>query len=73
MNYDIVGKVEFSKVSKPLLEILNGGDYTVDLEEADYRRYIHLRADHIEKKFENGEIVRTDTYYDLVRCKEEDF
>jgi hypothetical protein len=73
MNYDNVGKVGFSKVSKPLLEILEGGDYTVDLDQIDYRRFIHIRADHIEKKFVDGEMVRTDTYYDLYRCKEEDF
>ena len=73
MNYLEVGKVPFSDVSKPLLEIVQGGDSTVDLDEIDYRRFIHIRVDHIEKKFENGEIVRTDTYYDVVRCKEEDF
>lgn len=73
MDYDEVGRVPFSQVSKPLLEILEGGDSTVDLEALDYRRFIHIRADHIEKKFVNGEMVRTDTYYDVVRCKEEDF
>jgi hypothetical protein len=73
MDYLEVGKVPFSDVSKPLLEILQGGDSTVDLDEIDYRRYIHIRVDHIEKKFVDGEMVRTDTYYDVQRCKEEDF
>ena len=73
MNYEEVGKVPFSKVSKPLLEIVEGGDNTVDLDAIDYMRYIHIRADLIEKKFVNGEMVRTDTYYDFVRCEEQDF
>ena len=73
MNYGEVGKVPFSNVSKPLLEIVEGGDSNVDLDAIYYRRYIHIRADLIEKKFVDGEMVRTDTYYDLVRCEEEDF
>ena len=73
MNYEMVGKVPFSNVAKTLLEVVEGGDYTVDLDAVDYRRFIHIRADLIEKKFVGDEIVRTDTYYDLERCLEEDF
>ena len=73
MDYENVGKVAFSQVSKPLLEIVEGGDNTIDLDAINYRQYIHIRADHIEKKFLEGKMVRTDTYYDLVRCKDEDF
>ena len=37
---------------QPYLEILEGGDNTVDLEAQDYRRFIHLRVNNIVKNFD---------------------
>ena len=56
MNYERIGKVPFSDISLPLLEIHQGGDQTVDLELDDYRKYFHMRVRNIEKKFMNGKI-----------------
>lgn len=37
MNYEEVGKVPFSELAKPLFEILEGGDTTVDLDAENFR------------------------------------
>lgn len=42
-------------MSKPLFEILEFGDKTVDLDAEDYRRYVHIRLNNIVKKYENGQ------------------
>jgi hypothetical protein len=68
-----VGKREFSKMSKPLFEILSDGNNPVDLDAVDYKKYIHIRAVHIEKKFIDGKIVRTNSYHELHRCTSDNF
>ena len=54
MDNETVGKVKFKEISLPLLEITEGGDSTVDLDQDDYRKYFHMRVRNIEKKFYNG-------------------
>ena len=49
------------------------GDNTVDLDAVDYLRYMHIRFDHIQKLFKDGQMVRTDTYYEYEMCGEEDY
>ena len=68
MKYEKVGKVNFGDLSLPLLEITQGGDSTVDLEEDDYRKYFHMRVRHIQKNFVDGELVRTDSFFNIERC-----
>jgi len=70
MKYEKVGKVNFGEISLPLLEIVQGGDSTVDLEEDDYRKYFHMRVRHIQKNFVNGVMERTDTFFYIERCSE---
>ena len=69
----LTGQVMFKDISIPLLEITEGGDSTVDLEENDYRKYFHMRVRNIEKKFKDGEMVRTDTFFDIERCQQSMF
>ena len=64
----LTGQVRFKDISLPLLEITEGGDSTNDLQEDDYRKYFHMRVRNIEKKFIDGEMVRTDTFFDIERC-----
>lgn len=73
MDQEEVGRIVVTGVAKPLLEILAGGDKTVDLEAEDYNRYIHIRLDNIIKKFEGETMIRTDNYYPITRCREEFF
>lgn len=64
MNYAEVGKVHFDLVSRPLLEIQQGGDTTIDLDAIDYRRFFHVRINNIEKKFnKEGKMEKSNTYY----------
>ena len=73
MDQDEVGKLALTTLSKPLLEFFDSGFNSVDLEAENYKQYIHIRLNHITKNFENGEMVRTDTYHEMERCKEEYF
>ena len=73
MNYEEVGKVPLNKLAKPLFEILEGGDSTVDLDAENYRQYIHVRLRNIIKTYPDGELKVTNNYYPLRRCSEEDF
>ena len=66
-------KVFMKDISLPLLEITEGGDSTVDLEKDDYRKYFHIRVRNIEKKFQEGQLVKTDTFYQVERCSESMF
>ena len=72
MYYD-VGKIPITNVSKILFEILEFGDSTVDLDQQDYRRYVHIRLNNIIKKWEGGKWVREDIYYPIFRCTEDLF
>ena len=42
MHYEEVGFAYLNETSKPLLEILQNGDNTVDLEKEDFKKYIHI-------------------------------
>lgn len=68
MKYEKVGKVNYGDISLPLLEIVQGGDSTVDLEEDDYRKYFHMRVRNIRKNFVDGEMVRSDEFFYIERC-----
>lgn len=59
MEYEEVGKIGIKDVAKPLFEIVEFGDNTVDLESEDYRRYIHIRLNNVIKTFdETGKMSR---------------
>ena len=48
--------VYLNDVAKPLIEILEFEDTTVDLEEEDYRQYIHIRLRNIIRTYPNNEL-----------------
>jgi len=60
-------------LAKPLFEILEGGDSTVDLEEENYRQYIHVRLRNVIKEYPDGELKITNNYYPMAKCTENDF
>ena len=64
-------------MSKPILEIWRGGEDPFDTVELDResRKYIHVRIDFITKTYDpvTGEETRTDDYFEVSRCKEENF
>ena len=48
----------------------------IDLEKDDYRKYFTIRAKNLAVKIKNKnseEKVTTETYYELEKCKEENF
>ena len=49
-----VGQVPYNQLSLTFLEINEGGDFPVDLEAVDYRKYFHLRLRHKELLFDTG-------------------
>ena len=64
MDYEEIGKVYiWNETAKPLLEILENGDSTFDLEKPNTfgftaERYIHKRLTQVIKTFdENGELT----------------
>lgn len=74
MKYNVVGKIKMVSMAKPLFEILEGGDNTVDLEAVDYKKYINIRLVNVVKNIgEDGEVERTDKYYEIERCEKQDF
>jgi hypothetical protein len=69
-----VGRIPITTMAKPLFEVLDEGDNSFDLDGNNYKRYIHIRVNNIKKTFVNGDtMLRTDTYYEIERCKEENF
>ena len=73
MDQDEVGKQSITKLAKPLLQILDAGFNVVDLHAIDYKEYIHIRLNHVTQDFEEGEMVRRETYHELELCKQENF
>ena len=63
MDYDLVGKVPFSSLAIPIFEILQGGDGTIDLDEANHRQYIHVRINNYVKRYPNGELEVENNFY----------
>ena len=63
MNYEHVGKCFLNQTAKPLLEILENGDNTVDLVDKDYKRYIHIRLNQIIKTFDEYGQVKVDNVF----------
>ena len=59
---------------QPYLEILEGGDETVDLEAENYRQYIHIRINNYRKTFdETGQMSTANHYSEISRCAEQDY
>jgi hypothetical protein len=73
MDYKLVGKRYFTQMSKPLLEILEGGDIPIDIDALDYRKYIHIRVAHIMKNYIDGQLVKHVNYHEVHRCRAENF
>lgn len=75
MNYEDVGKRPINETAKPLFEILQGGDSTVDLEAEEYWKYISLRLTNIIKTYdpETGDETKVNLHYPVIRCSEENF
>lgn len=75
MNYEDVGKRPINETAKPLFEILEGGDSTVDLDSEEYWKYISLRLTNVIKTYDEvtGEETRTDLHYPVSRCTESNF
>ena len=75
MEYELVGKRGIRELAKPLFEIQEFGDNTVDLESPmDYRMYAHIRLNNIIKTYdEAGNMNREDIYYPINRCTEENY
>lgn len=68
-----MGKAFLSSTAKPLLEILENGDNTVDLEAENYKRYIHIKVVNIIKSFDNGELTVELNDYPVSKCTKENF
>ena len=73
MDYELVGKVALDTVAKPLIEILEYEDTTVDLEEEDYRQYIHLRLRNIIKSYPDDVYNVESKYFPIEKCTADDF
>ena len=73
MHYEEVGQAYLNLTAKPLFEILEKGDNTVDLEKENYKKYIHIRLINIVKTFKNDKFIVENNYYPVVRCTSENF
>jgi len=67
MDYEDVGEVHWEMLAKPLLEVLEGGDRTVDLVAENYRQYLHIQLHNIIKNYDNstGELSPEDAWDDV--------
>jgi ribosomal protein S3AE len=75
MKYNVVDKVDFHITARPMYEILENGDNTVDLGSDMSDRYINIRLNNIIKNY-NHELEKFDVssnYYELKACSESDF
>ena len=70
MDYETVGQALLSEMSKPLFEILEDGDYTVDLGDDMSDQYINLRLRNIIKNYneEEQKFEFFSNYYRLAKC-----
>jgi hypothetical protein len=74
MNYEDIGKVRvWNETAKPLLEVLENGDNTVDLEATNAKRYMHKRLTQYVKTFDTGELKIEKLYYPIPLCDEDNF
>jgi hypothetical protein len=74
MDYEAVAKISIKNVAKPLFEIQEFGDNTVDLDLDDYRKYVHIRLNNIIKTFDGqGTLKVENVYYPITRCTEENY
>ena len=73
MHYSEVGKAFLNQTAKPLLEILEKGDSTVDLDKEDYKRYINIRVNNKKMIFVDGELKDQNDYYPVKKCSEDNF
>ena len=75
MDYEKVGQQPLSLMSKPLFEILEDGDYTVDLGSDMSDKYINIRLRNIIKNYNNKtkEFEHFSNYYRMAKCEEKDF
>ena len=66
-----MGFVYLNETSKPVLEILQNGDNTIDLESEDFKKYIHIQVVHIQKYFHmDGHRHVEKTAFPVEKCTE---
>lgn len=68
MIQEDVGMITIVNASKPLFEIQQGGDNTVNLEAENYKKYMHIRLNNIVKTFDGDVMTKTNNYYEIDRC-----
>ena len=74
MHYDEVGKAFLNQTAKPLLEILERGDSTIDLESENYKRYINIRVNNKKMTFDDdGELIEQNDFFPVTKCSEYNF
>ena len=75
MNYEEVGQQPLSLMSKPLFEILENGDNTVDLGDDMSDSFINIRLRNIIKNYNNNteQFEFYSNYYRMAKCEEKDF
>lgn len=75
MRTGLIGPPKLSGMGKPLLEILEDGDYPVNLNEVQggYQQYIQLRLNMIVKTFEDGVMTKKNNYFQMRECTDKDF
>ena len=49
LNVKEVGKVPYNQLALMFLEVVEYGDYAIDLDALDYKKYIHIRYKQIDK------------------------
>ena len=72
MDYDAVKTQPIYKMSKPLLEFLEGGDNTVEILDSD-NKYINMRLVNMIKTVKDGQWTVTPVSYQMKKCDESDF
>jgi hypothetical protein len=72
MDYNAVKTRSLYNMSKPLLEILEGGDNTVEITKAD-EQYINMRLVNMIKTFKDGVWTINPVSYPMKKCDATDF
>ena len=73
LDYEAVGRVGYTELALLFLEVVKDGDYPVDLDALDYKRYIHIRYKQIEKKFVDGVMSEQVEYFEYHKCTEANY
>ena len=55
------------------LEVVEYGDYAIDLDALDYKKYIHIRYKQVHKTFEDGVMQERFEFFKYERCTEENY